>query len=490
MPGEVGEVGQAPADQLVDLDALDRARPGRVAVARVLDRQARDGRADEQVVVGEHRLQRVEHLGAHRLVAREVEHRQPVAGVEPVAVLRRQVVAQVEPLRAQELDRRDVDRHDQPRPQVAQLALVVPDAELDLLHVRARVLERAHGAGDDRRHAPVDREDVQRRAVRDPHPGDVAVERGGEVDLLVEAERVARVVAGERGHAERRVRHGAGDHALEQERVRAAEAVRPDHRRHAPPRLLVAVDAAPGGGDPDRAAAVGALGDRQQAVGHGRRGAAGRPAAVARRVERVARRPEQVVVGAAAQAHHRAVGLADDDRAGALHPLRPRRTSTACGSRAAQRIPPNVAGQPGLKSNRSLIAVGTPCSGPTCVARGQPPLGRARPPRAPRRTPRGRSPSGSGCGPRSGPASRPSPRRARARAPGSGGRARSPSRQQPRQVGGRDVAARDDDDRRPGGVGLARPRARRRRRRRRPRTRASPRCRCSAARRAARPRRA
>ncbi len=28
-------------------------------------------------------------------------------------------------------------------------------------------------------------------------------------------------------------------------------------------------------------------------------------------------------------------------------------------------IPPSVAGQPGLKSNRSLIAVGTPCSAPT-----------------------------------------------------------------------------------------------------------------------------
>ena len=28
-------------------------------------------------------------------------------------------------------------------------------------------------------------------------------------------------------------------------------------------------------------------------------------------------------------------------------------------------MPPNVAGQPGLKSNRSLIAVGTPCSGPS-----------------------------------------------------------------------------------------------------------------------------
>ena len=29
------------------------------------------------------------------------------------------------------------------------------------------------------------------------------------------------------------------------------------------------------------------------------------------------------------------------------------------------RTPPNVAGQPGLKSNRSLMAVGNPCSGPS-----------------------------------------------------------------------------------------------------------------------------
>ena len=93
--GEVGEVGQAPADQRVDRDALDLARPDGVAVAGVRHRQARERRRDQQVVVGEHALDRVEDLGADRLVALDVEHGQPVADVEPVQVLGRQVVAMV-----------------------------------------------------------------------------------------------------------------------------------------------------------------------------------------------------------------------------------------------------------------------------------------------------------------------------------------------------------------------------------------------------------
>jgi hypothetical protein len=46
---EVEEVGRAPADELVDRDALDRSRADGVAVVAVVDRQRRQRRADDEV---------------------------------------------------------------------------------------------------------------------------------------------------------------------------------------------------------------------------------------------------------------------------------------------------------------------------------------------------------------------------------------------------------------------------------------------------------
>ena len=92
-----------------------------------------------------------------------------------------------------------LSRHDQPAPQVASSRWSCADAELDLLDVRARLLERAHRVVDDRRHAPVDREHVESRAVGDAHAGDRRRRaRRAKSTWLGEAERVARVVAGER----------------------------------------------------------------------------------------------------------------------------------------------------------------------------------------------------------------------------------------------------------------------------------------------------
>ena len=119
------------------------------------------------------------------------------------------------------------------------------------------------------------------------------------------------------------VGHGPRQQPLEHERARAAERVRAADERDPAERLLEAVDPAPRRGDPHRTAAVGPLRERQQPVGHRRGAAARRPAAVARGVERVAGRPEEDVVARRPEAHHRAVRLADHDRAGGLHPLGP-----------------------------------------------------------------------------------------------------------------------------------------------------------------------
>ena len=53
------------------------------------------------------------------------------------------------------------------RPEVAQLALAVPDAELHLLDMGAGLLEGAHRVGDHRGDARIDREDVEVGAVAD-----------------------------------------------------------------------------------------------------------------------------------------------------------------------------------------------------------------------------------------------------------------------------------------------------------------------------------
>ena len=132
---------------------------------------------------------------------------------------------------------------------------------------------------------------------------------------------VARIVAGERRHRQRGVLDGAGDRALEDEGHVAAEGFRPGHQRHAPEGGLVSKDAAPGRRDADRAAAVGALAERQQARRHRAGAAAGRAAGVLRQVEGILRRAVEVVVAGAAEAEDRAVGLSDEDRAGLLHPL-------------------------------------------------------------------------------------------------------------------------------------------------------------------------
>ncbi len=211
--------------------------------------------------------------------------------------------------------------HDQPAPEIAQLRLRAADAELDLLDDGAGLLERLDRLRDHALDPRVDREDVEIRAVGDPPALDVAAERRAWLDRLVQAERVARVVAGQHAERDGGILDGPADRPLIEERRRAAEGIGPGHERDASGGRLVAIDAAPRRRDPDRAAAIGALGQRQQAIGDRTGTAARRAAGIAGDVEGIAAGPEQVVVADAAKAQDRAVGLAEDDGAGLLDPL-------------------------------------------------------------------------------------------------------------------------------------------------------------------------
>ena len=68
MAREVEGVGEAPAKEPVDTLPLDLGRPKRVAVGCVVDGKCREGRTYKDVVVIEHVLQRIEHLGPDHIV--------------------------------------------------------------------------------------------------------------------------------------------------------------------------------------------------------------------------------------------------------------------------------------------------------------------------------------------------------------------------------------------------------------------------------------
>ena len=326
MAREVRDVRQAPAEQALHLLACHRGRPERVAVRSVVDLLRRDRRCDDQVKVVEHALHGVDDLGAHLLVSIVVDHRRDLTALDPDTEFRRQILAviahEVEALGLQILEGQHAERDDQATPELYQLAMSALDADIHLLDVRAGLLEDRDRATDAVGDGGIDGEDAAPvRAVGDAHALDRAARGRREVGLLVEAERIARVIARECGQDQRGVRNCAGDRALGDERRRAPERVRPDDHRYPPERALEAIDPAPCRRDADRAASVGAFREGNEAVGHGRRAAARRTAGVLAEIERIARWAEQRVVADSAEAHHRAVGLAEEDPAGALDAL-------------------------------------------------------------------------------------------------------------------------------------------------------------------------
>jgi len=90
-----------------------------------------------------------------------------------------------------------------------------------------------------------------------------------------------------------------------------------------------------------------------------------RAAAVARRIEGVSRAPEETIVACASGKPMVGLLVLPTTMAPPRLSIRSAKTQEAFTVKFfSARMPPKVAGQPGLKSNRSLIATGTPCRGP------------------------------------------------------------------------------------------------------------------------------
>lgn len=220
MAGEVDQVGEDPADGGVDGNAVDLGRAEGLATGPVGHWERANGRADDQVVVGKRALDRVVDL---RPDDRVLDGRERGLGgelVEPEPRRSRDVVAreQVQPLCLHAEDRRQGQPRPEPAPHVAELALVVADAELDLLDVGAGVLEMAQRAPHHPGDARVDGVDVEVRGVGDPQPTQVAVEDGFIAGALIEAERVPGVVSLQRLQPDDGVLDGARQQTLVDER--------------------------------------------------------------------------------------------------------------------------------------------------------------------------------------------------------------------------------------------------------------------------------
>ena len=138
----------------------------------------------------------------------------------------------------------------------------------------------------------------QEEIARVDRPGEV-VRRGGTADR----------------EGQRRVTHGACQRPVHREGRPAAEA---GQLRDQPEGRLVTHQTAERSRNPDRAAAIGPERHRRRAVGHGRTRPTARTTRGAVQRPRVAGQAPQVVVGVAAVAELRVVGLPDDDGPGRL----------------------------------------------------------------------------------------------------------------------------------------------------------------------------
>jgi hypothetical protein len=155
----------------------------------------------------------------------------------------------------------DVERDDQSAPQVAEFTLVVADVEIDLLDLGAGLLEGPDRLLNDRRDRRIDGIDPEVWAVGDAPAGDGPTGGSGESGRGVKGEGVAVVVPGQYVQSKGGVVDGPGERPLEEEGVEGAEGVGAGEVGHPAEGRLVAVEAAPRCGDPDRAAAVGTFRD-------------------------------------------------------------------------------------------------------------------------------------------------------------------------------------------------------------------------------------
>ena len=200
--------------------------------------------------------------------------------------------------------------------------------------------------------------DAQRGAARPAPPRRSSIVGSGAVESSPS------VVPADHVVDERGVEHGPGQ--------RPGRAQRPPevlHRRgrHPTALRLEAEEPAAGRRDPDRPATVAADTDRHHAGRDRHGGAAARATGRVPGLPRVARvaAVDRLGVGPLAELRH--PGLADDDRAGGAQPAHELAVGRQRASSSTR--PPKVVTHPAT-SISSLIAIGTPCSGP-----GGPPVG-------------------------------------------------------------------------------------------------------------------
>ena len=187
---------------------------------------------------------------------------------------------------------------------------------LDLVAERRPAARRRRARRARRRGSSVGVERRERRDA-DPQPARLARRRRARTARRRRRpRRVAGLGAGEDVEQQRRLAHGARQDAVLQEEALAGVG----RQRDAPARRLEADEAAAGGRDAQRAAAVVAVGDRDHAGGDGGRRAAGRAAGRALEVPRVARRAEAPRLGDRQDPPLRQRRRADDDEARVAQP--------------------------------------------------------------------------------------------------------------------------------------------------------------------------
>src|SRR2546421_10789069 len=233
--GEVHEVSQAPADQGIHLHSIYLGWTYGIAITGILDRQARQGWRDQEIVLVEDALNGIVYLCPYLLIVPEVHGRHLAARVQPFQILWREVLPvvleQVNPLLLEALECCQVDRHDQPAPNVAQLKLVTPNANTHLLDAGSSPLKGSHRFSHDVRDPRVDGEDIKIWAVGDLPALDGAAGGCEKVHMVRQAEGVPRIIARQRGHAQGCVFDGSGQGPLKEKRGIVAKSVGPVDKR-------------------------------------------------------------------------------------------------------------------------------------------------------------------------------------------------------------------------------------------------------------------
>ena len=205
------------------------------------------------------------------------------------------------------------------------------------LHDAAHVREGRERGAARLEHARFERQGALHVArPRDARAREVAREiEGLELEVAIERQRDARVVAGLHAEEQRQV-GDAARHRAEHAHRRQPQVARV--RRHAADAGPQREHVVPTGGVAQAAAVVAAIGDGQHAQRQCDRGAAATAAGAARRVVGVTGGAVHLVVGVRAQAEFRRVRAADEDRARAAHALD--HDAVGRGDEAAQRDEP------------------------------------------------------------------------------------------------------------------------------------------------------